>query len=105
MEEERPLSDQFLEHCLTSTPTLEGVKAFLCSHDCSIYTRYLVEEHEERRRLERAYQRARQMGKLEAKTEIVEQLLLLKIYTVQHIAEYTKTRVTFVERIKSKLNL
>ena len=103
--EEKDLSDQYLERCLSSTPTLEAVKAFLFSDEYSIYFRCWAEEQEEKRRLERIYQRYKRIGKLEAKTEIVEALLLSKIYTVQHIAEYTKTRVKFVECIKAKLTL
>jgi hypothetical protein len=99
------LSDEFLEHCLTSTPTLEGVKAFLASDEYYTYWRYWMKEEEERQEAEEEWKRNVALGKLEAQTEVVTNLLLDGTYSVQFIAECLKLDIKFVEKIKSNLKL
>lgn len=109
MEDNRQLSDQYLEHCLTSTPTLEGVKSFICSGQLSLYERYCMEEAEEKRRLERLYKKNFRIGKLEGKiqsdTEIVTHMLSNLKMPEQEIKNLLGIDIAFIEAIKVKLNI
>jgi hypothetical protein len=105
MDENKKLSDQYLEHCLTATPTLENVKTFLCSDGLGIYWRYRFSEEEERREEERILKKYRRIGRFEAKVEFITNSLLSTSLSIERIAEMAQVKLQFVENIKSKLSI